>query len=235
MALVEEGGLGYRAVVVNSRGCACVPWTSPQFYGLRTTLCRQAILYIAEKYPCAPLLGLRFSLGANFLARYVAEGGEPCRLVQRMRLPAYAQTAFTVNTHASPKRSLPPWRSRARQCSNSTRSSPFTLVAPPHRSPSRTCMRTTRTHQATTSSTRSAYLSSHSMTTRSLHGHHRATMATSGSLSGWFQLGEVADRWPRRPVLVWFRATAEDVDTERCDRLRGGMAGWWRSERSTLV
>jgi len=81
-APVEEGGLGYRAVVVNSRGCAGVPLTSPQFYGLsHTDDFRQAIYYIAQKYPNAPLLGIGFSLGANILTRYVAEEGESCRLV----------------------------------------------------------------------------------------------------------------------------------------------------------
>lgn len=61
---------------------AGVPLTSAQFYGLgHTDDFRQAMFYIAEKYPRAPLLGLGFSLGANLLARYVAEEGESCRLV----------------------------------------------------------------------------------------------------------------------------------------------------------
>jgi hypothetical protein len=29
---------------------------------------------------------------------------------------------------------------------------------------------------------------------------------------GWFQSGEVEDRWVKRPVLEWLRETAEDVD-----------------------
>ncbi|KAI0272533.1 Alpha/Beta hydrolase protein [Gloeopeniophorella convolvens] len=78
---VEEGGLGYRAVVVNFRGCAGVPLTSPQLYGFsHTDDFRQAVHYIAQIYPRAPLLGLGFSLGANVLTRYVAEEGEACRL-----------------------------------------------------------------------------------------------------------------------------------------------------------
>jgi predicted alpha/beta-fold hydrolase len=60
---------------------AGVPLTSPQFYGLsHTDDLRQAMYYIAQTYPNAPLLGIGFSLGANILTRYVAEEGESCRL-----------------------------------------------------------------------------------------------------------------------------------------------------------
>ncbi|KAI0288426.1 AB-hydrolase YheT [Russula brevipes] len=91
IAPVDEGGLGYRAVVVNSRGCAGVPLTSPQFYGIaHTDDFRQAMYYIAHMYPNAPLLGLGFSLGANILTRYVAEEGESCRLVSACALAVYA-------------------------------------------------------------------------------------------------------------------------------------------------
>jgi hypothetical protein len=64
-----------------------VPLTSPQFYGLsHTDDLRQAIYYIAHRYPNAPLLGIGFSLGANILTRYVAEEGESCRLVSACAL-----------------------------------------------------------------------------------------------------------------------------------------------------
>ncbi|KAJ7685180.1 Alpha/Beta hydrolase protein [Mycena polygramma] len=78
---VEEGGLGYRAVVVNFRGCAGVPVTSPQLYSAgHTGDIRQALVYISQLYPRATLLGLGFSLGANVLTRYLAEEGEQSRL-----------------------------------------------------------------------------------------------------------------------------------------------------------
>ncbi|PCH35623.1 AB-hydrolase YheT [Wolfiporia cocos MD-104 SS10] len=77
----EQGGLGYRAVVVNFRGCAGVPITSPQLYSAgHTEDIRVAVYYIRKKYPCAPLLGLGFSLGANVLVRYLSEEGENSRL-----------------------------------------------------------------------------------------------------------------------------------------------------------
>ena len=44
------------------------------------------MLYIAQFYPHAPLLGLGFSLSANILTRHVAEEGESCRLVSACAL-----------------------------------------------------------------------------------------------------------------------------------------------------
>lgn len=96
---ISEGGLGYRAVVVNFRGCmfrfgphprnvlmatpsgAGVPVTSPQLYSAgHTDDLRQAVFYISAHFPNAPLLGLGFSLGANVMTRYIAEEGQRCRL-----------------------------------------------------------------------------------------------------------------------------------------------------------
>ncbi|THV00431.1 AB-hydrolase YheT [Dendrothele bispora CBS 962.96] len=78
---VERGGLGYRAVVVNSRGCAGVPITSQQLYSAGyTDDLRIALMYISHQYPNAPLLGLGFSLGANIMVRYLAEEEEKSRL-----------------------------------------------------------------------------------------------------------------------------------------------------------
>ncbi|KAJ3998349.1 Alpha/Beta hydrolase protein [Lentinula boryana] len=80
-APVSEGGLGYRAVVVNFRGCAGVPVTSKQLYSAGWTEdLRMATIYLAHKYPRAPQLGLGFSLGANVMVRYLAEEGERSRL-----------------------------------------------------------------------------------------------------------------------------------------------------------
>ncbi|KAK0221491.1 AB-hydrolase YheT [Armillaria fumosa] len=72
---VEKGGLGYRGVVVNIRGCAGVP-----VHGGPTDDLRQALLYISNHYPSAPLIGLGFSLGANIVLRYLAEEKELSRL-----------------------------------------------------------------------------------------------------------------------------------------------------------
>ncbi|KAJ7019908.1 AB-hydrolase YheT [Mycena alexandri] len=78
---VEQGGLGYRAVVVNFRGCSGVPITSPKFYtAAQTDDLRQALMHIQKLYPRAPLLGLGFSIGGNVLIRYLAEEGVNSRL-----------------------------------------------------------------------------------------------------------------------------------------------------------
>ncbi|KAG7089497.1 hypothetical protein E1B28_011177 [Marasmius oreades] len=78
---VNRGGLGYRAVVVNHRGCGGVPVTSPTFYTAgETEDIRQALIYLSYKFPRAQLHGLGFSLGANHVTRYIAEEGENSRL-----------------------------------------------------------------------------------------------------------------------------------------------------------
>ncbi|KDQ60843.1 hypothetical protein JAAARDRAFT_190982 [Jaapia argillacea MUCL 33604] len=80
-AQVEEGGLGYRGAVVNFRGCAGTPITSPQLYSAgHTDDLRQAVMYISKMYPNAPLIGIGFSLGANVLTRYLGQEGHRSRL-----------------------------------------------------------------------------------------------------------------------------------------------------------
>ncbi|KAJ7309417.1 AB-hydrolase YheT [Mycena albidolilacea] len=79
---VTKGGLGYRVVVVNLRGCAGVPITSPRLYTPgHTDDFRLALVYISQLYPQAPLLGVGFSLGAGILIRYLAEEGTASWLV----------------------------------------------------------------------------------------------------------------------------------------------------------
>lgn len=78
---VDQGGLGYRSVVVNFRGCADVPITSSLFYNAGSTDdLRQALIYVRNRYPKAPLLGLAFSLGGNIMIRYLAEEKKESRL-----------------------------------------------------------------------------------------------------------------------------------------------------------
>jgi predicted alpha/beta-fold hydrolase len=86
--------------VSQSRLGAGVPLTSPRLYGFSDTDdFRQAILYIAQLYPHAPLLGLGFSCGANVLTRYVAEEGESCRLVSACALASVC--VLSLFTHLS--------------------------------------------------------------------------------------------------------------------------------------
>ncbi|KIJ23614.1 hypothetical protein M422DRAFT_39537, partial [Sphaerobolus stellatus SS14] len=76
----EHGGLGYRGVVVNFRGCAGVEITSPQFYSAgHTDDLRTAMVYISSKFPKARKIGMGFSLGASVVTRYMGEEGENCK------------------------------------------------------------------------------------------------------------------------------------------------------------
>lgn len=78
----DQGGLGYRAIVVNFRGCANVPVTSPQLYSaLKLADIRSALLLITKLYPNSPLVGIGFSLGANVLGRYLGEEGDDSPLL----------------------------------------------------------------------------------------------------------------------------------------------------------
>lgn len=55
----DQGGLGYRAAVLNFRGCAGVPITSPRFYSAAATddyAC--GALYVSTLFPKAKMIGL---------------------------------------------------------------------------------------------------------------------------------------------------------------------------------
>lgn len=60
---------------------AGVPLTSQQLYSAGTTDdLRQAMLFIRQQYPSAPLHGLGFSLGAGVMIKYIAEERRQTRL-----------------------------------------------------------------------------------------------------------------------------------------------------------
>ncbi|KAG9318460.1 Alpha/Beta hydrolase protein [Chiua virens] len=97
---VSQGGLGYRAVVVNFRGCAGVPITSPQLYSAGgTDDIRQAVFHISNRFPDAPLLALGFSLGANVMTRYIAEEGEHCRFQSACALACVGGICWLNSTY----------------------------------------------------------------------------------------------------------------------------------------
>ncbi|CAE6492095.1 unnamed protein product [Rhizoctonia solani] len=79
--MTELTSTGFRAVVVNARGCAGAPLTSAQlFHGGTTGDLRHALLYIRSQFPSAPLMGVGFSVGANMLAKYLGEEGSSSAL-----------------------------------------------------------------------------------------------------------------------------------------------------------
>ncbi|KAJ1559439.1 hypothetical protein HK405_010632, partial [Cladochytrium tenue] len=69
------------AVVVNSRGCARTEVRTPRLYtGGGTADVRFALRSIASRYPKSPLFAVGYSLGANFLTKFVGEEREKCVL-----------------------------------------------------------------------------------------------------------------------------------------------------------
>ncbi|ODN94221.1 anon-23da protein [Cryptococcus wingfieldii CBS 7118] len=78
---MKDGGLGARCAVVNFRGCANTPLTSPVLYSSGNTIDNHtATLYLASLFPDAPLVGIGFSLGAAVMTRYMGEQGAKSRL-----------------------------------------------------------------------------------------------------------------------------------------------------------
>ncbi|WVQ99593.1 hypothetical protein IAU59_006729 [Kwoniella sp. CBS 9459] len=77
----DQGGVGCRAAVVNFRGCASTPLTSPHLYSTGSTIdLHTATVYMSTLFPDAPILGVGFSLGAAVMTRYLGEQGDRCRL-----------------------------------------------------------------------------------------------------------------------------------------------------------
>lgn len=52
-----------------------------------------ALLYLANKFPNAPMMGVGFSLGANILTRYLAEEGDQSRLISGIALSSVSYLA----------------------------------------------------------------------------------------------------------------------------------------------
>ncbi|KAB8416409.1 hypothetical protein FH972_024928 [Carpinus fangiana] len=76
-----KGGPQFEVCVVNSRGCARSPVTTPRLFNARSTWdIRQTVKWLRKKYPNRPLFAVGFSLGANILVNYLGEEGEACEL-----------------------------------------------------------------------------------------------------------------------------------------------------------
>ncbi|KZV66052.1 AB-hydrolase YheT [Peniophora sp. CONT] len=77
----SQGGLGMRAVVMNSRGCNGSPLTFPKIYHAGTTNdLRHAILWVSKTFPDSPIFAIGYSLGANQITRYTGQEGTSCPL-----------------------------------------------------------------------------------------------------------------------------------------------------------
>ncbi|KAJ1901215.1 hypothetical protein LPJ81_003791 [Coemansia sp. IMI 209127] len=82
-ALAAVGPAGTcTVVVVNHRGAARTPLTSPKLYNAYDTSdYRDCVRHVSECFPDAPLVGVGFSLGANLLTKYLGEQGDKSPLV----------------------------------------------------------------------------------------------------------------------------------------------------------
>ncbi|KAI0634084.1 AB-hydrolase YheT [Trametes polyzona] len=77
----DAGGLGFRAVVLNFRGCNGSPVVTPRLYHAGSSDdIRHVVLWICHTFPEARVYGAGFSLGANILAKYAGEEGDKCPL-----------------------------------------------------------------------------------------------------------------------------------------------------------
>ncbi|KAI7905100.1 Alpha/Beta hydrolase protein [Cokeromyces recurvatus] len=78
LEIVTYPPFNYRAVVMNSRGCANSEIKTPQMYsGGYTDDFRVAIQHIQKRLaPNTPLVGIGFSLGSNVLVKYLGEEGD---------------------------------------------------------------------------------------------------------------------------------------------------------------
>ncbi|KAF8321806.1 AB-hydrolase YheT [Clavulina sp. PMI_390] len=84
------GGLGWRAVVLNFRGCDGLPLTSPRlYYGGETDDTRSVLLWLTHSWPEAPLYAVGFSMGASVLSLYLGQQGEdtPLKAVVALSSP----------------------------------------------------------------------------------------------------------------------------------------------------
>ncbi|OBZ66910.1 hypothetical protein A0H81_13256 [Grifola frondosa] len=77
----KSGGLGFRAVVVNYRGCNGCPVRTPKLYHAGSSDdIRPVALWVCRTFPDCSMYGIGFSLGANIMTKYAGEEGEDCPL-----------------------------------------------------------------------------------------------------------------------------------------------------------
>ncbi|KAJ2159684.1 hypothetical protein GGF46_002856 [Coemansia sp. RSA 552] len=72
---------GFRVAVMNHRGTARTPITSPRPYDTGFTEdFRTAVNHVSKTHPGSKLVGVGFSMGANILTKYIGEESNHCRL-----------------------------------------------------------------------------------------------------------------------------------------------------------
>jgi predicted alpha/beta-fold hydrolase len=80
--IIEVKKYGYKAIVMNFRGCSNTPVQSAQLYsGSFTGDVQMCLKHIQTRDPTAVLFGCGFSLGSSVLTKYCGQMGENCPLV----------------------------------------------------------------------------------------------------------------------------------------------------------
>jgi predicted alpha/beta-fold hydrolase len=72
---------GWKACVVNARGCSWSKITTPWMFNARATWdIRQVVKWLRKTWPKRRLYAAGYSLGANILCNYLGEEGENCKI-----------------------------------------------------------------------------------------------------------------------------------------------------------
>ncbi|CDO78054.1 Carbohydrate-Binding Module Family 1 protein [Trametes cinnabarina] len=75
----QSGGLGFRAIVLNFRGCNGSPVVTPRLYHAGSSDdIRHVVLWMCHTFRDCRIYGLGFSLGGNIITKYAGEEGDKC-------------------------------------------------------------------------------------------------------------------------------------------------------------
>ncbi|KAJ2081346.1 hypothetical protein H4R24_002404 [Coemansia sp. RSA 988] len=100
-ALYDKGG--FRAVILNHRGCCNTPLTTPRLLsGDYTGDLKETIAHIQNIAPEASIGAIGFSVGANILTKYLGEQGKNSNLAAAVTIGCLFDTAKTFNRMDEP-------------------------------------------------------------------------------------------------------------------------------------